>query len=311
VPLILIARDAATRKLFERHRRAFEHLANAASVELRLAGEARPRKAAVHVEPEVEVHLPLEGLIDFAEERRRVEKELLRIGGELAGIEKRLGNEGFVARAPRDVVEKDRSRADELRGKREKLARHLARVTSPEGGMEENRPENKQPNQNSTPGQHDGGGEPGSGGQGGRGPDQMGTHGGPGSPGAVPERYPAQASPEDEDDEGAQAPYGGAPAGAAYGEEPAPAAKPSAPPRRAAKRKARPAAKSKARPAAKSKPKKAAAGKKGRVKAKGAKKGAARTAAKKGKKAQKRGASKAARKGPAKRGAARKKSKRG
>jgi valyl-tRNA synthetase len=311
VPLILIARDAATRKLFERHRRAFEHLANAASVELRLAGEARPRKAAVHVEPEVEVHLPLEGLIDFAEERRRVEKELLRIGGELAGIEKRLGNEGFVARAPRDVVEKDRSRADELRGKREKLARPRARVTSPAGGLEENRPENKQPNQNSTPGQHDGGGEPGSGGQGGRGPDQMGTHGGPGSPGAVPERYPAQASPEDEDDEGAQAPYGGAPAGAAYGEEPAPAAKPSAPPRRAAKRKARPAAKSKARPAAKSKPKKAAAGKKGRVKAKGAKKGAARTAAKKGKKAQKRGASKAARKGPAKRGAARKKSKRG
>jgi len=46
----------------------------------------------------------------------------------LAGLAKRLGNESFVARAPREVVEKDRTRADELHGKREKLARHLARI---------------------------------------------------------------------------------------------------------------------------------------------------------------------------------------
>jgi valyl-tRNA synthetase len=95
-------------------------------------GARRPAQSAVHVEAEVEVHLPLAGLIDFAEERKRVEKELTRQSGELAGIMKRLGNEGFVARAPREVVEKDRARADELRGKQDKLSRHLARLSSTE-----------------------------------------------------------------------------------------------------------------------------------------------------------------------------------
>ena len=194
VPLVLLARDAKTRELLEKHQRAFQHLANAAEVQIFElgSGEARPRKAAVHVEPEVEVHLPLSGLIDFAEEQRRVEKELGRIDIELAGIDKRLGNEGFVARAPREVVEKDRSRAAELRGKREKLARHLARVTSPEGGMEEKTAETQQSDQSAAAGQH--GGEPGRSGQHDRSPEQMGTHGGP-AHGQPTSPSPAQGEP--------------------------------------------------------------------------------------------------------------------
>ena len=170
VPLVLIPRDARARALLDRHAQAFGHLANAQPVRLTQPGAPRPLQAAVHVEPEVEVHLPLAGLIDFAAERSRIEKELARLEAELAGIKKRLGNEGFVERAPKDVVEKDRARAEELTAKREKLARHLARVTSnPEGGMQEDKnPENKQPGQ----------GIAGTD-QGHRSLDQMGTHGGP------------------------------------------------------------------------------------------------------------------------------------
>jgi valyl-tRNA synthetase len=132
VPLVLIPRDEQVRALLDKHARAFQHLANAAPVKLDQAGAARPRQAAVHVEPEVEVHLPLAGLIDFAAEKVRVEKEISRADAELVGIRKRLDSAGFVERAPREVVEKDRARAEELQGKREKLARHLARVTSVE-----------------------------------------------------------------------------------------------------------------------------------------------------------------------------------
>jgi valyl-tRNA synthetase len=138
IPLVLFAKD---RELFRRHERAFQHLANASEVTLRGFDEPRPRQAAVHVEPEVEVHLPLAGLIDFAAESARVEKEIARTEAELQGLRKRLDNAGFVARAPREVVEKDRARADELAGKREKLARHLARVTSVEGPMEDKYPQ--------------------------------------------------------------------------------------------------------------------------------------------------------------------------
>jgi valyl-tRNA synthetase len=132
VPIVLLARDPQILSLLDKHSRAFQQLALASQVTLLGPDAKRPAQAAVHVEPEVEVHLPLAGLIDFAEEAKRVEKELQKLEGELAGLEKRLGNEGFVARAPRDVVEKDRARADELRGKKDKLARHLARISSTE-----------------------------------------------------------------------------------------------------------------------------------------------------------------------------------
>ena len=128
----LRAHTEGVRALLEKHARAFQQLANAGTVTLIGPGDKRPSKAAVHVEAEVEVHLPLAGLIDFAEEEKRAAKELQKLEGELLGIQKRLGNEGFVARAPREVVEKDRTRADELRGKQDKLSRHLARISSTE-----------------------------------------------------------------------------------------------------------------------------------------------------------------------------------
>jgi valyl-tRNA synthetase len=146
VPLQLFAKDQL---LFRRHERAFQHLANASDVTLRGFDAPRPKNAAVHVESEVEVHLPLAGLIDFAAEKTRVEKELAKIDAELQGIDKRLSNKGFVERAPKEVVEKDRARAEELGAKREKLSRHLARVTSVEAAMEEKNPQH--PNDGSAP----------------------------------------------------------------------------------------------------------------------------------------------------------------
>ncbi|MFL5458739.1 MAG: class I tRNA ligase family protein, partial [Myxococcales bacterium] len=187
VPIVLLPRDGEVQRTFRDHEHAFKKLANASQVTVLAAGAARPRKAAVHVEAEVEVHLPLEGLIDFAAEKVRVEKEIGKIETDLLGLEKRLGNPGFVARAPPEVVEKDRARASELQGKRDKLARHLSRVASPEEHMDE---------------QHNGrnhDGEDDEKEQGHRGADQMGTHGGPagGQPAAG-----AEGAAEGEEEEG-------------------------------------------------------------------------------------------------------------
>ena len=61
-----------------------------------------------------EVAVPLEGLIDFDKERARLEKEIGKLTNELAGLEKRLGNPDFIARAAADVVAESRARATEL-----------------------------------------------------------------------------------------------------------------------------------------------------------------------------------------------------
>src|SRR5256712_13526122 len=98
IPLVLFAKDP---ELFERHQRAFQHLANASQATLRSFEAPRPRQAAVHVEAEVEVHLPLAGLIDFQRERARVETEIARDDAELQGLRSGHANPGFAESAPK------------------------------------------------------------------------------------------------------------------------------------------------------------------------------------------------------------------
>ena len=63
---------------------------------------------------ELKLMVPLAGLIDVAAERARLDKEIARRRQELARIEGKLGNAGFVAKAPAEVVAKERERAAEI-----------------------------------------------------------------------------------------------------------------------------------------------------------------------------------------------------
>jgi valyl-tRNA synthetase len=69
----------------------------------------------------VEVGVPLGGLIDAKKEGERIAKEITRKENEAKGLESRLGNDSFVARAPQEVVEQTRERFNELVAEIEKL----------------------------------------------------------------------------------------------------------------------------------------------------------------------------------------------
>jgi valyl-tRNA synthetase len=88
------------------------------------APTAKRPGSAVGVGVGFEVRVPLAGVVDMAAELARVDKEMARVDQELAGLEKRLGNEGFIAKAPPEVVEKDRERVAELQANRQKLRSH-------------------------------------------------------------------------------------------------------------------------------------------------------------------------------------------
>ena len=70
----------------------------------------------------VDLHLPVEGLVDFAKELSRLAKEENKAKAELAEIEKRLGNPSFVERAKPEIVERERGNAAELKTKLAKIA---------------------------------------------------------------------------------------------------------------------------------------------------------------------------------------------
>jgi valyl-tRNA synthetase len=91
-------------------------LTNAATVSIVTPEELaeRPADAAVAVLPDVEVILPLEGLIDKEAERARLRKALADVNRQLDAVRAKLRNESFVSRAPAEVVEQQRAKEADL-----------------------------------------------------------------------------------------------------------------------------------------------------------------------------------------------------
>jgi valyl-tRNA synthetase len=69
----------------------------------------------------VELAVPLAGLVDFDKERGRLESTVAKLTKELEGVEKRLSNQDFIARAAAEVVAETRARAGELHDQIAKL----------------------------------------------------------------------------------------------------------------------------------------------------------------------------------------------
>jgi valyl-tRNA synthetase len=88
-----------------------------------------PVQDATAVVNEIEVCLPLAGLIDFDQEARRLRKEIDKAQTEHALVTAKLANEKFVASAPADIVEAHRARKVSLEEKLSKLTRNLELVT--------------------------------------------------------------------------------------------------------------------------------------------------------------------------------------
>ncbi len=66
-----------------------------------------------------ELIVPLEGLIDVAKECARLRTELAALEKQLGALEARLENPGFISRAPAQVVESERAKAEEWRSRRD------------------------------------------------------------------------------------------------------------------------------------------------------------------------------------------------
>ncbi|MFQ5449471.1 MAG: valine--tRNA ligase [Nitrospinaceae bacterium] len=88
----------------------------------------KPKVAASSILDGMDLIVPLEGMMNFAEEKSRVEKELKKIEKDIIFLEKKLSNPNFVKNAPPDVVEKDSQRKLALSEKQTKLKVHLKTI---------------------------------------------------------------------------------------------------------------------------------------------------------------------------------------
>jgi valyl-tRNA synthetase len=129
VEVILAPHSDLAAKLLDSHAGRVMTLAKAKSVRQAAPGES-PEKAASAALGEVTVHVPLAGLVDFSAEEQRLGKEINKVEKDLTTSQKKLNNEGFLAKAPQEVVDKEKAKAAEAMSKLERLRESLARVRS-------------------------------------------------------------------------------------------------------------------------------------------------------------------------------------
>jgi valyl-tRNA synthetase len=119
IPLLLKDADETARRRLAGYHDLIIPLARLSSAGL-LDGEV-PKGSILDVLDGAAIVLPVSEVIDISAEKARLAKEITRLEGEISRIEKKLANEGFLAKAPAEVVETERERRQEAMRARAKL----------------------------------------------------------------------------------------------------------------------------------------------------------------------------------------------
>ncbi|UAL44610.1 valine--tRNA ligase [Shewanella inventionis] len=98
----------------------FASLAKLETITVLEEGDSAPMSTTQLV-GNMELLIPMAGLIDVAAEMARIDKQLEKLAQEIARIEGKLSNEGFVAKAPAAVIDKERAKMTDLTRDIEKL----------------------------------------------------------------------------------------------------------------------------------------------------------------------------------------------
>jgi valyl-tRNA synthetase len=117
--------SADKRALFERYRGVIEGMSRS-RMTLAESGPPIAQAARAVVGADVEVVVPLAGLVDIAAERARIAKEIAKADKDIDLVQKKLQNERFVANAPAEEVEKQRARVAQEEERRRRLSDALA-----------------------------------------------------------------------------------------------------------------------------------------------------------------------------------------
>ncbi|GKU81458.1 valine--tRNA ligase [Niallia sp. NCCP-28] len=117
ISILLKAKDADVQSTLEENKAYIERFCNPEN--LVIATEiATPDKAMISVITGAEIILPLEGLINMEEEIARLTKELDKWNKEVERVQKKLGNEGFVKKAPEKVINEEKAKEKDYLEKR-------------------------------------------------------------------------------------------------------------------------------------------------------------------------------------------------
>ncbi len=102
-----------------------KQLATVNNLKLELKLAQKPQQAVTAVVQGIEIFLPLKGLVDIEKEIARLEKEVDKMEQEISRLEKKLSNQGFLAKAPQEVIDKEKDKLNKYQANKEALLTRL------------------------------------------------------------------------------------------------------------------------------------------------------------------------------------------
>ncbi|WP_308368281.1 MULTISPECIES: valine--tRNA ligase [unclassified Microbulbifer] len=124
IPLLLRGGSDTDRQLLEQTRNLLTKLASLESTTCLKQGEPAPASATA-LAGDLELLVPMAGLIDVEAESARLKKEIDKLEKELVRVQGKLSNPKFVDKAPAEVVAKEKDKLAEMQSAQERLKQQL------------------------------------------------------------------------------------------------------------------------------------------------------------------------------------------
>lgn len=116
IDAFVICADPEKAALIESFSDAISGMTRLASLIVSADG-VKPDDAATYIYQDIEMYVPLKGLIDVEKEQEKLSRERMKIEKSLAQINGKLGNKKFLANAPAEIIEKEQGKQAELEAK--------------------------------------------------------------------------------------------------------------------------------------------------------------------------------------------------
>ncbi|MCD4819140.1 MAG: valine--tRNA ligase [Candidatus Cloacimonetes bacterium] len=116
--------DNSQKNLIENYKKYFTKLAKVSSFAF-IEEKEKLASSIASVVKDIEIYLPLEGLIDLEKEREKLQKQIGKLELELKKISGKLNNEKFISKAPEKIILKEKEKYEEVKVKLDKIVELL------------------------------------------------------------------------------------------------------------------------------------------------------------------------------------------
>jgi valyl-tRNA synthetase len=120
IDAFVVCADPAKTELLVHFTKAISDMTRLDSLTVAVKGE-KPDDAATYIYQDIEMYVPLKGLIDIEKEQEKLQRERKKIEKSLQQINGKLNNKKFLANAPAQIVEKEQGKKAELEAKMSKI----------------------------------------------------------------------------------------------------------------------------------------------------------------------------------------------